>query len=110
VVRHPVSGLDVVALVAIGSSRKLVHLRARPQATISWRAGWDWVTVEGSTELAGPDDPLLGLPPDQVPALLRDVFTGAGGTHDDWPIYDRVMAEERRCAILITPGRVYGNP
>ena len=110
VVRHPVSGLDVVALVAIGSSRKLVHLRARPQATISWRAGWDWVTVEGSTELAGPDDPLLGLPPDQVPALLRDVFTGAGGTHDDWPTYDRVMAEERRCAILITPGRVYGNP
>ena len=109
VIRHPVTGQDVVALVAIGSSRKLVHLRARPRATISWRSGWDWVTVEGSTELAGPDDVLPGLEPDRVPALLREVFTGAGGTHDDWPTYDRVMAEEGRCAILITPARVYGN-
>jgi hypothetical protein len=40
---------------------------------------------------------------------LRDVFTAAGGTHDDWPAYDRVMAQERRAAILITPQRVYSN-
>ncbi len=34
----------------------------------------------------------------------------AGGTHDDWDTYDRVMAEERRTAVLITPDRVYSNP
>ncbi len=32
-----------------------------------------------------------------------------GGTHDDWPTYDRVMAEESRAVILIRPERSYGN-
>ena len=41
--------------------------------------------------------------------LLREVFTAAGGTHDDWDAYDRVMREERRTAVLVTPTRVYGN-
>ena len=42
-------------------------------------------------------------------ALLRDVFTAAGGTHDDWDAYDRTMRDERRTAVLITPTRVYSN-
>jgi hypothetical protein len=36
------------------------------------------------------------------------VFVAAGGTHDDWDEYDRVMAEERRAAVLVTPTRIYG--
>ena len=44
-----------------------------------------------------------------MPALLRDIFTAAGGTHEDWDEYDRVMAAERRTAVLVTPTRVYGN-
>ena len=108
VLTHPVTGTRVVGLVALGGSRKLGLLRANPRATVSWRNGWDWLSVEGTVELAGPDDALAGV--DDVPRLLRDVFTGAGGTHDDWPTYDRVMAEERRCAVLVTPVRIYGNP
>ena len=27
------------------------------------------------------------------------------GPGDDWPTYDRVMAEERRTAVLVTPER-----
>jgi hypothetical protein len=42
--------------------------------------------------------------------LLRDVFKAAGGTHDNWDAYDRVMGEERRAAVLISPRRVYSNP
>jgi hypothetical protein len=42
--------------------------------------------------------------------ILREIFTAAGGTHDDWDTYDRVMREERRTAVLITPVRVYTNP
>jgi hypothetical protein len=38
------------------------------------------------------------------------VFTAAGGTHDDWDEYDRVMAAERRTVVLLTPKRVYTNP
>lgn len=37
------------------------------------------------------------------------MFRAAEGTHDDWPTYDRVMAEERRAIILIRPERSYGN-
>jgi hypothetical protein len=37
------------------------------------------------------------------------VFVGAGGTHDDWDTYDRVMREERRAAVLVAPTRVRGT-
>lgn len=106
--RHPVSGSQVAAFVTYGRV-KLNHLRARPALTLSWRAGWSWVSVDGTAELAGPDDPLPGLDPGRLPALLRDVFTGAGGQHSDWEAHDRVMVEQRRVAVLVTPTRSYGN-
>jgi PPOX class probable F420-dependent enzyme len=108
VLDHPVDGTPVVGLVAQGGSAKLRHLRARPRATVTFRSGWEWVTVEGSAELAGPDDALAGLDAERVRVLLRDVFTAAGGTHDDFDEYDRVMAAERRTAVLVRPDRVYG--
>jgi hypothetical protein len=46
--------------------------------------------------------------PADLAALLRTVFMAAGGTHDDWPTYDRIMAEERRTAVLVRPERIYG--
>jgi PPOX class probable F420-dependent enzyme len=106
---HPALGHDVAAFVAIGGSRKLTHLRKRPYAALTARAGWEWATVDGSVELIGPDDPCAGIDDEGLRLLLRAIFTAAGGTHDDWPTYDRVMAEERRTAVLITPGRVYSN-
>ena len=109
VLDHPVLGGPVVGFTTRGSAAKLANLRARPRATIVGRAGWEWVAVEGLTEIAGPDDPLPGFDPAGVPELLREVFRAAGGTHDDWPTYDRVMAEERRAAVLISPERVYPN-
>lgn len=105
VMDHPVTGAPVVAFVA-GGPVKLGNLRARPWATVTVRAGWVWTTVEGTTELAGPDDALAGV--DDVPALLREVFVAAGGTHDDWAEYDAVMARERRAAVFVAPTRVYG--
>jgi PPOX class probable F420-dependent enzyme len=109
VLDHPVLGGPVVGFTTRGSAAKLVNLRARPRATIVVRAGWEWVAVEGPTEIASPDDPLPGFDPAGLPELLREVFRAAGGTHDDWPTYDRVMAEERRAAVLISPERVYSN-
>ncbi|WP_083336190.1 TIGR03618 family F420-dependent PPOX class oxidoreductase [Mycobacteroides saopaulense] len=110
VMPHPRTGESVVALVAVGGSRKLDHLRADPRATIVVRAGWRWVTVEGTAELAGPDDPYPGVDDEELRLLLRNIFEAAGGTHDDWGTYDRVMAEQRRTAVLISPRRVYSNP
>jgi PPOX class probable F420-dependent enzyme len=107
VLEHPVTGEPVVGLVARGRSRKLANLRARPRATVVVRAAWEWVAAEGPADLAGPDDRLGDLDADRVRVLLRQIFAAAGGTHDDWDTYDRVMAQERRTAVLVTPERVY---
>ena len=65
--------------------------------------------MDGTSELIGPDDPAAGVDAEGLRLLLRAVFAGAGGTHDDWEAYDQVMRDERRVAVLITPERVYGN-
>ena len=106
---HPLSGERVVGIVARGGTVKLRNLRRRPMATVVFRSGGEWAAIEGPVELIGPDDPLDGFAGSRLPELLREVFRAAGGTHDDWPTYDRVMAEERRAVILIRPERSYGN-
>ncbi len=106
---HPVSGEPVLGFVTYGKV-KLANLRARPQIAVSFRNGWQWATVEGRAELAGPDDPQPWLAdPDTLRLLLREVFTAAGGSHDDWDTYDRVMAEQRRTVVLVQPTRIYSN-
>ncbi|MFL6115147.1 MAG: pyridoxamine 5'-phosphate oxidase [Catenulispora sp.] len=109
VLRHPARDHDVAALVLYGRAKKLTHLRARPHLTVVARAGWNWVAVEGDVELIGPDDAYPGIDAEANRLLLRAIFTAAGGTHDDWPTYDRVMAKDRRVAVLITPTRIYSN-
>jgi hypothetical protein len=109
VLAHPRTGAPAVGVVVGGGTRKLHHLRVHPRATITLRSGWDWAAVEGPVELAGPDDPLPGVEGDRLRLLLREIFTAAGGTHDDWETYDRVMAAERRTAVLLTPERLYRN-
>ena len=69
-----------------------------------------WATVKGTADVGGPDDPAPWLPDSEaLRLLLREVFTAAGGTHDNWEEYDRVMAEQRRAVVLVTPTRVYSN-
>ena len=109
VLPHPVDGSDVVGLVAAGGTAKLRNLRERARATVVLRAGWNWASVEGPVELAGPDDTLEGIDPERLRLLLREVFTAAGGTHDDFDEYDRVMAEQRRTAVLVRPERITSN-
>ena len=60
-------------------------------------------------QIIGPDDLVDGFTPDRLSTLLRDVFTAAGGTHDDWDEYDRVMAEDRRAAVIVNPERITSN-
>ena len=103
------SGTPVVGLVARGDAKKLTYLRKSGRATVVFHAGWEWVSVEGTVRLVGPNDPVDGFDPSSVPRLLRDVFSAAGGTHDDWETYDRVMAAEGRTAVLLTPSRVISN-
>jgi PPOX class probable F420-dependent enzyme len=108
VLGHPVDGRDVVGFVTYGKV-KLANLRDRPELTLTFRAGWQWATVEGQAELVGPADRIPAFDTEQLRLLLRQVFVAAGGTHDDWATYDRTMAEQRRTAVLLSPARIYGN-
>lgn len=110
VVPHPTTGALTVAFVSAGSSRKLVNLRADPTVAIVVRAGWRWAAVEGHAHIIGPGDPDPDVGEERLRALLRDIFSAAGGTHEDWATFDRVMREERRAAVLITPTRITTNP
>jgi hypothetical protein len=56
-------------------------------------------------EIIGPDDPHPDVDAEALRTLLPEIFSAAGGTHDDLDTYDRVMAEQRRAAVLITPRR-----
>jgi len=109
VLPHPATGRQVLGFVTYGPV-KLANLRARPQVTLTFRHGWQWATAEGRAEPAGPDDPRPWLADgEQLRLLLREVFTAAGGRHDDWDDYDRTMAEQRRVVVLVEPTRVYGT-
>jgi PPOX class probable F420-dependent enzyme len=108
VLPHPSTGEPVLAFVTYGKV-KLANLRVRPQLSVTFRNGWRWAAIEGIAELAGPDDPQPWLDPEGLRQLLRDIFTAAGGTHDDWDEYDRVMAAEHRTAVLVPPTRIYNS-
>ena len=108
VLRHPITDVPVVGLVARGL-RKLDNLRNDPRATIVARVGWRWAAVEGEAQVIGPDDPHPNVNDERLRLLLREVFVAAGGTHEDWPEYDRAMCEERSAAVLLVPRRTYGS-
>ncbi|MFC6160506.1 pyridoxamine 5'-phosphate oxidase family protein [Kribbella jiaozuonensis] len=110
VLDHPLTGEPIVAFVARGHTAKLKHLRRTPQATLVFRAGWQWIGVSGSVELAGPDDPLPGIDAERLRVLLRDIYAAAGGVHPDLDEYDREMVADRRTAVLIRPEHFTNNP
>ena len=108
VMPHPISGDEAVAFVTYGRA-KLGNLRARPAVNVSFRAGWQWIAVEGTAEIIGLDDPHPEVDGERLRLLLREIFVAAGGTHSDWDEYDRVMARERRAAVFVKPTRIYTN-
>jgi PPOX class probable F420-dependent enzyme len=106
VLDHPVGGEPVVAFVARGDALKVRLLRRAGRAAVTFRAGWEWVAVEGPVSMIGPDDPAPGV---ELPPLLRAIFIAAGGTHEDWDEFDRVMAAEGRGAVFVAPARISSN-
>jgi PPOX class probable F420-dependent enzyme len=101
---HPRTGEQCLAFVTYGRT-KLANLARRPQCSLAFRAGWQWAAADGAAEIVGPEN----TDAESLRLLLRQIFTAAGGTHDDWDAYDRAMREEGRVAVLVTPERVYTN-
>jgi hypothetical protein len=107
VTTDPLDGTPAVGLVAIGNSMKLRLLRQTGQATAVFKDGYQWAAVSGHVRLIGPDDGTeLGL---DVPETVRSVYRAAGGDHEDWAEFDRVMADERRCAVFVRAERISSN-
>lgn len=109
VMDNPVTGETSVACVVRANARKARLLRDDPRAAIAFRHRWDWVAVHGNAQLIGLDDPAEGFDNDNLPELLREVFRSAGGAHEDWDTYDRVMARQRRLAIFIALDHITSN-
>jgi hypothetical protein len=108
VIDDPIDGHPGVGAVVHGASRKLDLLRQSGMATVVFKSGFEWAAVAGPVRLIGPDDGTdFGL---DVPELIRSVFRAAGGTHDDWAEFDRVMAADRRCAVFVGATKVMANP
>ncbi len=108
VIDDPIDGHPGVGAVVYGASRKLSLLRQSGTASLVFKSGFDWVAVAGPVRLIGPDDGTdFGL---DVPEVIRSVFRAAGGIHDDWTEFDRIMAEERRCAVFVGATKVTTNP
>jgi PPOX class probable F420-dependent enzyme len=108
VLAHPLTGEPVLAFVTYGAT-KLRNLRARPQVAVTFRSAWAWATVEGRAELIGPDDPHPLVDADRLRLLRREVFTAAGGQHEDWEVYDQTMLEQGRAVVLVAVSRIYSN-
>jgi hypothetical protein len=107
VIDDPVDGAPGVAAVVGGGTRKLALLRRIGRATLIFKNGGDWAAVAGPVRLIGPDDGAdLGL---DVPQTIRSVFRAAGGRHEDWNEFDRVMAQDRRCAVFVRAQRISAN-
>lgn len=106
VLRHPATGVESVAFVSVSTTRKLVNLRADPTIAVVIRAGWQWASVTGRASLVGPDDPEPGVDDERLRLLLREIFSAAGGTHEDWAEFDRTMKTERRTAVFVAPDAV----
>jgi hypothetical protein len=110
VLPHPLTGETVVGMVVRGGTKKLAYWRERPYANVVIRSGWQWAAAEGRVDLIGPDDPEPAVDAERLRLLLREIFTAAGGTHEDFGTFDRVMRDERRTAVFVHPDRVYANP
>ena len=109
IIDDPLTGEPRVAFVGRRGA-KLANLRRNPVATLVVLAGWEWVAVAGAVELYGPDEPGPSLDPEAQRQLLRDIYLSAGGHHPDLAAYDQTMIDERRCAVLVAPTRIWTNP
>lgn len=107
---HPKTGEPVIGFLCRGGTVKQRNMRRCPSATITFRGGSKWVTVEGKLTMVGPEDSAEGFDQSEVPTLLRGIEQSLRGENADWAAFDKNMADQRRAAAYISLDRVYSNP
>ena len=94
---------DGVGFTTAGRSLKEYNLIRHSACTVTVHNGPYWITVEGYARLYS----WLNTDPETMRHMLRELYVVAGGTHDDWDTYDRVVREEGRAAVVVVPQRIY---
>ena len=84
------------------------NLARDPRCTLlvsheNWRP---FLVLEGNATVLSQDN----TPAEELRVAFRDVFRAAAGKdHPNWDEYDRVMVEDRRVIVIVTPEHVYGT-
>lgn len=99
---------DGMALTTTADRAKLLNLKRDPRCSLmvaqrDWRG---YVVLEGRATILSPDN----TPADELRDALRDVYRAAtNGDHPNWEEYDQAMVDDRRPAVIVVPGHVYGT-
>jgi hypothetical protein len=94
VLSHPTDGRPVVGFAVRGARKKLAHIRNDPRVSVVFRAGWDWIAVDGTAETFGPDQRIAGVSPSRLQLLRREVYAAAiGGTSSEWSGVDEAAGD-----------------
>jgi len=77
----------------------------RAELYVAGESFWQYVVLDGTTELTRP----AAVPDDEVVDSLVDLYrTIRGEDHPDWDEYRRAMVEERRVVVSFRPSSAYG--
>ena len=100
VLPHPLTGAQVVGLVAAGGARKLQLLRADPRATIAPGPAGNGQPSREPRRSSVRTIRTRTSTPRPCGSACGTSFAAAGGSHDDWDTLDRVMADdgEQQCS------------
>jgi PPOX class probable F420-dependent enzyme len=96
------TGVDEEGRVVVSSretAMKTKNLRRDPAASVVVFTDafyGQWIQVDGTVEVIGMPDAM---------ERLVDYYRSISGEHPDWDEYRRVMEEERRVVLAITPTR-----
>ena len=99
---------DGVAFTTIADRAKLINLHRNPKCSllVSQDDWWGYLVLEGHAEILSPANTGAA----ELADILRDVYrTVSRVEHPDWEEYDQAMRDDRRSAVVVIPGRVYGT-
>ena len=116
--RNGAAQLSIVTSGLYGGGAPLSRRRPIAPSTATWAAtraahcwcrtptggrSWCWRATRRCS-------PRTTRPPRSCAWPFRDVFRAASGKeHPNWDEYDRVMVEDRRVIVIVTPEHVYGT-
>ncbi|MFC3689694.1 PPOX class F420-dependent oxidoreductase [Aquipuribacter hungaricus] len=104
-VMHVVTdGTFEVSVTDSRAKTRNVRRDSRVSLHVSAQDFWSYVVVDGTAETL----PVAQHPDDATADALVRYYRAAAGEHPDWDEYRRVMVEEQRLLLRITPQRAYG--